>query len=118
MFRTSVGTLDYAATQMQSQVRGLKQSIQEMENIAKELQLLSGMEAVSRSIKASISEVETEQSKLLQMMEVLREGAECYSICERGIMDHAEGMRKTVNEDFGWYQLGDYKGIIQELIVF
>ena len=105
MFRANVRAMEAAAADMQQQIRKLNQAISDAESVIRELRQLSGMEGVIRSIRKEISDMENQRQQILQLLVALGQIAEHYSICEKGIMDYAEGVRRREREGFGWFQV-------------
>ena len=103
MFLVNRKALDEAALEMQQQIRKLNQVIQETEQTAAGLSFHSGMEAPIHNLKKAVVDMEMQRNHLLQMMTVLLQIRECYGICERNIMDYADGAKKPKQKGFHWY---------------
>ncbi|MDE6642432.1 MAG: hypothetical protein K2K63_18130 [Acetatifactor sp.] len=119
MFHTSIRAMESAADELQRQLRKLNQVIETVQDVRNSMSGLSGMEDDGRKLDREISEMGQERGKLFSLLTVLRQGARCYDICERGVVEYAEnGRRRMAVPDWYMVDLGSEAMEMVKQIIF
>lgn len=119
MFRADTGAMEESAFQMQDQIRKWNRYIEETECIKSSLGHMSGMEGVVFQLGKQLEEMDALRRRHFQMMMSLRQIEETYHLCERNVIDNAEGVQTGVRGNFEWFPIqfaGNASDCIRQLI--
>lgn len=94
MFTVVIQALAESSQELQQSVRQLNRQIQEVEGIVSSIRRMPAYDEVIHTLRLHLENMETEKSRLMDLMAALNQIQKMYMQCERNITDYGDQVRR------------------------